>query len=123
MLACGVAGIGGGGVAIFFWKHTKYFIGGWGGFSLGLWLQCFRDGGLIRPVGFRWILYIGEWTQCVYVFMSNVRVSALGVVGFVVCTLPKIHYHVLLTSTALVGATAFILGVDCFTTAGLKEVT
>ncbi|PPQ86021.1 hypothetical protein CVT24_008632, partial [Panaeolus cyanescens] len=31
------------------------------------------------------------------------------------------HYHVLLISTAFVGATSFILGVDCFTTAGLKE--
>lgn len=34
----------------------------------------------------------------------------------------KIHYHILLISTAFVGASAFMLGVDCFTTAGLKEV-
>lgn len=34
----------------------------------------------------------------------------------------QIHYHVLLASTAVVGATSFMLGVDCFTTAGLKEV-
>jgi hypothetical protein len=46
-----------------------------------------------------------------------------GVVGFVLCTIPAIHYHILLVSTALVGATAFMLGVDCFTTAGLKEVS
>lgn len=34
---------------------------------------------------------------------------------------PKLHYHVLLSSTAAVGASAFVLGIDCFTTAGLKE--
>lgn len=43
-------------------------------------------------------------------------------VGFCLCTIQKIHYHVLLAATASVGATAFMLGVDCFTTAGLKEV-
>jgi len=55
-----VAGIVGGGIAVFFWKGTKYFIGAWGGFAFALWIQCFRDGGLIRQIGFRWILYIGK---------------------------------------------------------------
>jgi len=45
----------------------------------------------------------------------------LAVIGFVICTIPKFHYHVLLVSTSFVGASAFMLGVDCFTTAGLKE--
>jgi hypothetical protein len=62
VLASAVAGIAGGGTAIFFWKATKYFIGGWGGFALALWIQCFRDGGLIRTIGLRWILYIGLCT-------------------------------------------------------------
>ncbi|KZT75133.1 hypothetical protein DAEQUDRAFT_659681 [Daedalea quercina L-15889] len=104
MLACGVAGIAGGGIAIFFWQATRYFVGAWGGFVVAMWIQCFRDGGLISPIGLRWILYI-----------------VLGVVGFVLCTLPKIHYHVLLLSTSFVGATAVILGIDCFTTGDLKE--
>lgn len=60
VFACSVAGIGGGGIAIFFWKTSKYFIGAWGGFAFGLWIECFRDGGLIDPVGVRWILYIGD---------------------------------------------------------------
>lgn len=47
---------------------------------------------------------------------------ALAVVGFVLCTIPKLHLYVLLFSTAFVGSTAFVLGVDCYTTAGLKEV-
>ncbi|KAJ7169773.1 hypothetical protein C8R46DRAFT_210667 [Mycena filopes] len=104
VLASAVAGIAGGGISIFFWKASRYFIGGWGGFALALWVQCFHNGGVIKAVGFRWIFFIG-----------------CGVVGFVLCTIPKIHYHILLISTAIVGSSAFMLGVDCFTTAGLKE--
>ncbi|KII93856.1 hypothetical protein PLICRDRAFT_171561 [Plicaturopsis crispa FD-325 SS-3] len=104
VLASVVAGIAGGAITIFFWKSTKYFIGAWGGFAFALWIQCFRDGGLIRTIGLRWIMYM-----------------ALALVGFVMCTIPKIHYHVLLVSTAFVGASSFMLGIDCFTTAGLKE--
>lgn len=63
VLSCGVAGIAGGGVAIFFWKATRYFTGGWGGLAFALWIQCFRDGGLIRPIGFRWIMYIGQQSK------------------------------------------------------------
>lgn len=48
--------------------------------------------------------------------------SACSVVAFVLCTIPKIHWHMLLVATAFVGSSAFILGVDCYTTAGLKEV-
>ncbi|KAI0687762.1 hypothetical protein BC835DRAFT_1419672 [Cytidiella melzeri] len=104
VLACTVAGIAGGGVTIFFWKATKYFIGAWGGLAFGLWIQCFRDGGLIHPVGFRWIMYL-----------------ACAVVGFILCTINKIHYYTVIVSTAFVGATAFMLGVDCFSTVGVKE--
>ncbi|KAG7099123.1 hypothetical protein E1B28_000996 [Marasmius oreades] len=104
VLASSVAGIAGGAIAIFFWKAARYGIGGWGGFAVGLWVQCFHDGGLIKPIGFRWILYMG-----------------CAVVGFTLCTIPKIHYHVLLCSTAIVGASALMLGIDCFTTANLKE--
>lgn len=60
VLASVVAGIAGGGITVFFWKAAKYFIGAWGGFAFGLFIQCFRNGGLIDPVGFRWIMYIGK---------------------------------------------------------------
>jgi len=59
VLSCGVSGIIGGGIAIFFWKGTKYFIGAWGGFAIGLFIQCLHDDGLIEPLGFRYFLYIG----------------------------------------------------------------
>ncbi|KZV75481.1 hypothetical protein PENSPDRAFT_680956 [Peniophora sp. CONT] len=104
VLACTVAGVVGGGLSIFFWKATKFFIGAWGGLAFGLWIQCFHNGGLIHKIAFRWIMYIG-----------------CSVVGFVLCTIPQIHYHVLLVSTAITGASSLMLGVDCYTTAGLKE--
>ncbi|KAF8269319.1 hypothetical protein EI94DRAFT_1725462 [Lactarius quietus] len=104
VLSSFVAGIAGGGISIFFWQTTKYFIGAWGGFALALWVQCFRDGGLIRPLGIRWLVFI-----------------ACSVIGFVLCTIPKIHYQVLLVATAIVGASVVMLGADCFSTAGLKE--
>ena len=60
VLSCAVAGFIGGGVAVLIWKLARYAVGGWGGFALGLWIQCFRVAGLIRPIGFRWLFYIGE---------------------------------------------------------------
>lgn len=48
--------------------------------------------------------------------------AAFSVIAFVLCTIPKIHYQVLLVATATVGASAVILGADCFSSAGLKEV-
>lgn len=68
VLASFVAGIAGGGVSIFFWKSTKYLIGAWGGLAFGLWIECFKDGGLINQVGFRWIMYIGKFAfLCAFV--------------------------------------------------------
>ncbi|KAG6862408.1 hypothetical protein C0995_011848 [Termitomyces sp. Mi166 len=118
VLSSAIAGFAGGAIAIFFWKATRYAIGAWAGFALALWIQCFHNGGLIKAVGLR-----------------------CAVIGFILCTIPKasrhpssgaitylqltqqikIHYHILLISTAFVGSSAFMLGVDCFTTAGLKE--
>ncbi len=54
---------------------------------------------------------------------SDSHMLVCGVIGFVICTITKLHYHVLLVSTSMVGATAFMLGVDCFTRSGLKEVS
>ena len=83
-------------------------------------------------LGFRWIFYIGACSvpvrlerpmrACPCLPSAHACGTGVAVVGFVLCTIPKLHYYVLLTSTAFVGATAFMLGVDCYTTAGLKEV-
>lgn len=125
VLASAIAGFGGGAIAIFFWKGAKYFIGAWGGFAFALWIQCFKNGGLISSSALRWILYIGQSiSNFIQLSIPLITFSVIvcAVVGFVLCTIPKIHYHILLVSTAMVGASAFMLGVDCYTTAGLKEV-
>jgi len=61
VLSCAVAGGAGGAITIFFWKLSRYLIGGWGGFALALFVQCFRNGGLIREIAYRWIMFIGEF--------------------------------------------------------------
>lgn len=63
VLSCAVAGGAGGAITIFFWKLSRYLIGGWGGFALALFVQCFRNGGLIRGVAYRWIMYISEFSS------------------------------------------------------------
>lgn len=122
VLACSIAGIMGGAFSVFFWKATKYFIGAWGGFAFGLWIQCFKNGGLITPVGMRWILYICTCPFYGRTYSQLTDNPACSVIAFVLCTIPKLHWHMLLIATAFVGSSAFILGVDCYTTSGLKEV-
>ena len=77
VLACAISGIMGGALSIFFWKGTKYFIGAWGGFTFGLWIQCFKNGGAITPVGTRWIMYICQSTlrhfRLALIHFSSVR--------------------------------------------------
>ena len=63
VLACTVAGFAGGAISIFFWKATRYCIGAWGGFAFALFIQCLRNGGLIHPISYRWIMYIGAPTS------------------------------------------------------------
>ena len=59
VLSSVIAGITGGGVTIFFWKGAKFFIGAWGGFAIALFIQCLQNGGVIKQIGLRWILFIG----------------------------------------------------------------
>ena len=140
VLASSIAGIAGGGIAIFFWKAARYCIGAWGGLAFGWWIQCFHDGGVIKSVGLRWLLFIGKRTATVSLSSANDidrlcrrwfrslhdsqgACTALLPGGPELTSTFQIHYHILLISTAFVGSSAFILGVDCFTTAGLKEVS
>ena len=51
-----------------------------------------------------------------------ILLGSLTVGPFVASLVPVMTPHVTLISTAWIGATAFVLGVDCFTRAGLKEV-
>jgi hypothetical protein len=48
--------------------------------------------------------------------------GSLTVVAFLAALVPLLHDHMVLASTAWIGATAVVLGIDCYTRAGLKEV-
>lgn len=43
-------------------------------------------------------------------------------IAFVAGLHPRVHNPIVVLSTAFVGATALVLGIDCFTRAGLKEL-
>lgn len=77
-----------------------------------------------RPYSIRWITLdiIYRYDFDTFRILGLTPSLACGVVAFVLCTIPKLHWHMLLLATAFVGSSAFILGVDCYTTAGLKEV-
>jgi len=104
VLVCIVSAIGAGAIGVIFWKGTRFIVGAGGGFAISLFILSLRSSSTIRPVGLRYILILG----CV-------------VVGFVSATIPAISLHVTLFATAAMGAAAVVLGIDCFTTGGLKE--
>lgn len=126
LLACIVAGMVVGGVGVIFWKGTRYIVGSvarstqgaftepliirsWttdragGGFVLSFFILSLHTNVLIRPIGLRYILVVG-----------------LSAVGFVLATVPKLAIYVTCAATAAMGAAAVVLGIDCFTTGGLK---
>lgn len=105
LLACLISSFIGAGLGIFFFNFTKYAISAAGGFTFGWFLLALREGGLITSVVGRWAL-----------------LGSLTVVAFI-ASLPKWSNDLMtLVSTAWIGATAFVLGVDCYSRAGLKEV-
>jgi hypothetical protein len=105
LLATLVASVIGAGLGIFLFTITKYFIGAAGGFALAWFLLATRSGGLVSGVLARWGL-----------------IGGLTVGAFLLTLVPMLHPHMVLISTAWIGASAFVLGVDCYTRGGLKEV-
>ncbi|KIR68578.1 hypothetical protein I312_100331 [Cryptococcus bacillisporus CA1280] len=104
LLACLISSFIGAGLGIFFFNFTKYAISAAGGFTFGWFLLALRQGGLITSVVGRWAL-----------------LGALTVVVFIASLPKRFNDLMILVSTAWIGATAFVLGVDCYTRAGLKE--
>ncbi|MBW0533302.1 hypothetical protein O181_073017 [Austropuccinia psidii MF-1] len=99
-----ISALAAGAVAVIFWKGTKYLIGALGGFIISLYILSLRSNTLIRAPGLRWVFII-----------------ATIATGFTLATIPQLAIHVTLFATAIVGAAAVVLGIDCFTTGGLKE--
>lgn len=106
LLAGVISAFFGGALGVFLYTMAKHWVSAAGGFVFGWFLLATRKGGLVDNVIGRWFLLGG-----------------LAVLGLV-ASLPKwATPHMLLISTAFIGATAFTLGVDCYTRAGLKEVS
>ncbi|WRT67799.1 uncharacterized protein IL334_004773 [Kwoniella shivajii] len=104
LLACIIASFFGAAAGIFLYSFAKYWVSAIGGFTFGWFLLATRQGGLIDSVLGRWGL-LGALT-----------------VGGLISSLPKqTNEWMMLISTSWIGATAFTLGVDCYTRAGLKE--
>lgn len=106
LLACIVATFIGAGIGVFLFNIAKYSVSAAGGFTFGWFLLEVQAGGLITSVLGRWGLLGG-----------------LTVASTLASIVPKMAELMILISTAWIGATAFILGVDCYTRAGLKEVS
>ncbi|WVQ72782.1 hypothetical protein IAR50_002342 [Cryptococcus sp. DSM 104548] len=104
LLATLVSALIGGGAGIFFFTFAKYAISAGGGFTFAWFLLACKEGGLVQTTLGRWGL-IGGMT-----------------VAWFVAGLSKLtNEWMMLISTGFIGATAFVLGVDCYTRAGLKE--
>jgi hypothetical protein len=53
-------------------------------------------------------------TKSLHPLDTGIR-SGFTVLFFIVGLISTFHYHLILISTAFIGATAFVLGIDCFT--------
>ena len=99
-----VPAVGLGGLSLVFKDVTEGLGCAVGGFALSMFFLVLKPGGLIASVAGK-ALFVGCWTVGAYALSFS-------------------HYtrsHALIGSTALGGSTALVLGIDCFSRAGLKE--
>ena len=75
-----------------------------GGYCLSMWILCLRPGGLLVTVGGK-----------------GAFIAAFAVASYALSFIPITKPYALIGSLAFAGATATVLGIDCFTRAGLKE--
>ena len=106
LLACIISSFIGAGLGVFLYKFARYCVSAAGGFAFAWFLLATRAGGLVHSVVGRWGLLGG-----------------LTVAAFVASLPPQLTDIMMLVSTAWIGATTCTLGIDCYTRAGLKEVS
>jgi hypothetical protein len=75
-----------------------------GGFCLSMWLLSLQDGGLLSPTASK-VVFIACFTLAAFAFYFSHWTRTYALIG----------------STSFAGATAAVLGIDCFSRAGLKE--
>ncbi|KAK4163431.1 hypothetical protein QBC43DRAFT_64696 [Cladorrhinum sp. PSN259] len=95
-----------GGLAIIFKEVTECLGGMLGGFCVSMWLLTLQPGGLVSSSGGR-IVFIAAFTFSGFgiYFLPWVQVRTYGLIGCI----------------SFSGATVAVLGIDCFSRAGLKE--
>lgn len=93
-----------GGVSCIFKEITEALGSMLGGFCFSMWLLTLADGGLVKETGSK-AIFIAVFTAASFATYFSQYTRA----------------HGLITSIAFSGATVVILGVDCFSQAGLKE--
>lgn len=93
-----------GGLALIFHEITEGLGCLLGGFCLSMWLLELKPGGLLTASGSKGAL-IGAISAGIYATSFNHYTRPYSLIG----------------STSFAGATAIVLGIDCFSQAGLKE--
>lgn len=93
-----------GGLAVVFKELTEGLGCLLGGFCFSMWLLSLKSGGLLTASGAR-----------------SGFIAAIAVGSYAVSFSHHTRPYGLIASTAISGGTAFVLGVDCYSRAGLKE--
>ena len=96
------AGIGG--LSLIFKDVTEGLGAAAGGFALSMWFLVLKSGGVLTNTASK-AAFIGCWTVGIYVIYFSHHIRSYVIIG----------------ATSFAGATALILGIDCFSLAGLKE--
>ncbi|OJD27740.1 hypothetical protein ACJ73_00855 [Blastomyces percursus] len=103
-VAATVTGLVFGGISLAFQEVTEGFGCLLGGFSLSMWILPMKPGGLLVEAGHKTALII-----------------SLTVGLYSLSFIHRARPYALICSTSFSGSTAVILGIDCFSRAGLKE--
>jgi len=103
-LAACITGIIFGAVAVIFADVTEGLGCFLGGFCLSMWLLVLKSGGLITSTAGK-AIFIACFTLGAFAFYISHYTRPYGLIG----------------STSFAGATVVVLGIDCFSRAGLKE--
>lgn len=104
LVAIFFTGITFGGLAIVFKEIAEGLGCLLGGFCTSMWLLCTRSGGLLRTTD-----------------AKTGFIAAISVAFYAVSFSHYTRLYGLISATSIAGGTAFALGIDCYSKAGLKE--
>jgi hypothetical protein len=102
--ACFLTGVIFGAVSLVFQEITEGMGCLLGGFCLSMWFLALKPGGLLTETSAK-VVFIAAFTVTCYATSFSHYTRPYGLIG----------------STSFGGATVTILGIDCFSRAGLKE--